>query len=103
MSVQDHLVKPPLHLAPPHTLAPKELQKGLLRHVNGLLGTAHALVADDGRDGLAAVGDGDGLAAHGVAVGLLAHHEVGEGDDVLRVVLAAVVEAAGAQAEGVEG
>lgn len=77
---------------------PEELDKDFLGDVNVVGGAAHALVLDGGA-GCLAVGrlDGDALAAHGVSVGLGAHEQVGEGDNVLRLVCARVVVATGAE------
>lgn len=81
----------------------RQLLEQLLGHVDAVRHAARALVLNSARGGLAAEGvvDLDGLAAHGVSVGLGTHGGCRHGDDVGGHVLAAVVDAAGAEAEAV--
>lgn len=95
----EYLVEPPLDLSATGSQRAEELEEGGLGHVDGLGLAAHALVADGANNFLAVGADGDGLTAHGVAVGLGAHEEVRKGDNVVRVVLASVIETAGTKTD----
>lgn len=109
LAVKPHLVvvhewhsveRPSDGLATGAEVAP-ELLVDLLADINVVHLAARALVADGSLDGLAVAVDGDGLAALGVAVGLGTHEAGGQGNNVLRVVLARVVLTASAEADSV--
>ena len=95
------LVNRPSNSVPPDAKVPKEIEEDALASIKVVDGAAAALVADSGLHGLLAVRDGGSLAAHRISVGLLAHKVLGHGDDIVRVVLAGVIDAARAHADGI--
>lgn len=80
-----------------------ELLIHLLTNIDVILLAAHTLVSDHGRSGLAVGIDSNRLAAHGVPVGLSTHQEVGQSNNVVAVVFAAVILATSTHADGVVG
>lgn len=85
------LVEPPLDLGAARVEAAPDLLVDLSADIDVVDSAAHTLIGDGSLAGLAVGLDGDGLAAHGIVVGERAHQEVGESDNVDRVILASVV------------
>jgi len=85
------LVEPPLDLGAARVEAAPDLLVDLSADIDVVDSATHTLIGDGSLAGLAVGLDGDGLAAHGIVVRKLAHQEVGESDNVDRVILASVV------------
>jgi hypothetical protein len=85
------LVEPPLDLSAARVEAAPDLLVDLSADIDVVESATHTLIGDGSLGSLAVGLDGDGLAAHRVVVGKLTHQEVGESDDVDRVILAGVV------------
>lgn len=92
-------VEIPLNLTPANIERAEKVEEEMLGSINIVDAAARALVVDDSLGRVPVGLDGNGFAAQGVAVGLGTHQGRGDGDNVFAVVLAAIVEATGAQAE----
>lgn len=93
-----HLVEPPLNYPAAISQRPEEFNKHLLSAIQIVARAARALVANLSRNGLAVGAHTDSLAAVRIAVGLRAHELGRNRNDIVSVVLARVVPAAGAKA-----
>lgn len=93
----NHLQKPPGDRSTTNAKVVVEGNEDVLRGVNVLEGTAHALVADGGVGGAAVGLEFDKTVAEGVVVGGGAHLEVREGEDAA---LASIVVTTSAEASG---